>query len=384
MKNRVLGRTGLQVGEIGLGCEALVELDAAAAQEMLNAAIEAGVNFFDLFAPQPQVRDAFGRAMKGRREKFILQAHLCSAWVDGQYMRTRDIEVVKAAFADLLARLGTDYVDVGMIHFVDEQKDFDEVFGGAVMEYAKELLAAGTVRHLGLSTHNPRVAIQAVQSGLIDVIMLSLNPAYDMLPPSEDINILFDKATYEAPDVLSRTDPERQELYALCESQGVALTVMKPYAGGALLDAQASPFGAAMTVAQCLHYCLTRPGVATVLTGAKNIPEMMEAIAYCDLPEEEKDYSTLLSSCPAHAFQDQCMYCGHCAPCPKGIDIASVTKFLNLCKAQGEIPETVREHYAALPHKAGECVGCGACGKRCPFGVDAAENMKQAAELFGA
>ena len=69
MKNRVLGRTGLQVGEIGLGCEALVELDAAAAQEMLNAAIEAGVNFFDLFAPQPQVRDAFGRAMKGRREK---------------------------------------------------------------------------------------------------------------------------------------------------------------------------------------------------------------------------------------------------------------------------------------------------------------------------
>ena len=89
--------------------------------------------------------------------------------------------------------------------------------------------------------------------------------------------------------MLSRTDPERQELYALCESQGVALTVMKPYAGGALLDAQASPFGAAMTVAQCLHYCLTRPGVATVLTGAKNIPEMMEAIAYRDLPEEEKE-----------------------------------------------------------------------------------------------
>ena len=52
------------------------------------------------------------------------------------------------------------------------------------------------------------------------------------------------------------------------------------------------------------------------------------------------------------------MYCGHCAPCPKGIDVASVTKFLNLARAQGMVPETVREHYAALARKAGECIAC--------------------------
>lgn len=44
------------------------------------------------------------------------------------------------------------------------------------------------------------------------------------------------------------------------------------------------------------------------------------------------------------------MYCSHCAPCPKKIDVASVTKFLNLAKAQGTAPETVREHYEVLPH----------------------------------
>ena len=77
------------------------------------------------------------------------------------------------------------------------------------------------------------------------------------------------------------------------------------------------------------------------------------------------------------------MYCGHCAPCPQGISVADVTKFLNLCKAQGQIPETVREHYGALPHGAGECVQCGACEKRCPFGVPAVENMAAAAKLFG-
>ena len=58
-------------------------------------------------------------------------------------------------------------------------------------------------------------------------------------------------------------------------------------------------------------------------------------------------------------------------------------QFLNLAKAQGGVPETVREHYAALSHKAGECVACGACEKRCPFGVPAVENMKQAADMFG-
>ena len=79
----------------------------------------------------------------------VLQAHLCSAWIDGQYKRTRNIETVKSAYEDLLRRLRTDYIDVGMIHYLDEQKDFDEVFGGSVIKYARELKAAGTIRHIG-------------------------------------------------------------------------------------------------------------------------------------------------------------------------------------------------------------------------------------------
>ena len=77
------------------------------------------------------------------------------------------------------------------------------------------------------------------------------------------------------------------------------------------------------------------------------------------------------------------MYCGHCAPCPRGIDVAAVTKFLNLARAQHGAPETVRGHYAALEHTAGECVACRACEKRCPFGVPVVDNMRAARELFG-
>lgn len=133
---------------------------------------------------------------------------------------------------------------------------------------------------------------------------------------------------------------------------GVALTVMKPYGGGALLDAEESPFGVAMTVPQCLHYCLTRPGVACVLAGAHTKEQLLEAAAYSQLSEEQKDFAALLGSTPAHRFTDKCMYCGHCAPCTVGIDIASVNKFADLCEAQGMVPETVREHYNAMAVKA--------------------------------
>ncbi len=383
MHYRPLGHTGLQVSEIGLGSEAFVNQSSKFAKTLFDAAINAGVNYFDLYNPEPYIRDNLGAAMQGRREKFILQGHLCSAWMDGQYKRTREIEVVKAAADDLFARLKTDYVDVGMIHYVDEQKDFDEVFHGPVIEYAKELLAAGKIRHLGMSTHNPLVALQAAETGLIEVIMFSINPAYDILPPTEDVGTLFEKSTYDAPDVLSNIDPVRQKLYSLCESQGIALTVMKPYAGGALLNAKASPFGAAMTVPQCLHYCLTRPGVATVLAGAYTVEELLEAAAYPDLSETKKDYAGLLSKAPAHPFTDHCMYCGHCAPCTVGIDIAMVNKLADLCEAQEMVPETVREHYLALEMKAGDCVQCGGCEQRCPFGVKIIEHMDKAKEVFG-
>ena len=108
-------------------------------------------------------------AIRGKRERWFIQGHLGSTWQNGQYVRTRDMEKVKEAFADLLERLGTDYIDLGMIHYVDREDELDSIVNGPFYAYAKELKEKGVIRHIGLSTHNPRVAKKAVvqhQSGL--------------------------------------------------------------------------------------------------------------------------------------------------------------------------------------------------------------------------
>ena len=381
MEYRELGRTGLKVSEIGMGCEGFVGKPYEEVRELVDAMEAGGVNCIDLYTPNPEFRSSLGRALRGRRDKFVLQAHLCTIWKDGQYQRTRVLEEVREGFADQLRRLGTTHVEIGMIHYVDSLADWEAVRANGVMAYAQELRDLGVIGHIGLSSHNPEVALAAVESGLIEVLMFSVNPCYDLQPASEDVEQLWNDDNYARP--LVNMDPQRQKLYETCQRLGVGITVMKAFGGGDLLHAELSPAGKAMTLYQCLHYALTRPGVASVLSGARNLEELRAGIAYEEAPAEERDYAAAFADMPRISWVGHCMYCGHCAPCPVGIDVAAVTKFLNLAQAQGEVPETVREHYAVLPQHGGACVSCGACETRCPFGVPVMENMRRAAEVFG-
>lgn len=381
MEYRELGRTGIKVSVIALGCEGFVANEGALTEQLLNAAEQGGINCIDLYAPQPEMRSRLGKWLRGRRGKFVLQAHLCTVWQEGQYKRTREIGEVKASFEDLLTRLATDYIDIGMIHYVDSLEDWEAVAGGPVMAYAREMQAQGKIRYIGLSSHNPAAAMQAVQSGLIDVLMFSVNPCYDLQPANEDCYALWDGKNYDRQ--LVNMDPEREALYETCSRLGVAITVMKAFGGGDLLDEELSPAGKALTVNQCLHYALTRPGVVAVMSGAHTVDELEKCLEYTTAADVEKDYAAAFAALPKISWEGHCMYCGHCAPCPQGIDVAAVTKFLNLTKAQNSVPETVREHYAALRHHAGECVKCGACEKRCPFKVTVIQNMQEAVKVFG-
>mgnify|MGYP001142903135 CR=1 FL=1 len=380
MKYRTLGKTGLSVSEIGLGAEWLERHNAQEVKEIIDRCEEAGINILDCWMSEPNVRSNIGKAIAGKRERWIIQGHIGSTWQDGQYVRTRQMDKAKEAFEDLLARLGTDYIDLGMIHFVDEVREFHQIMDGEFLEYVLKLKQDGVIRHIGMSTHNPQVAKLAAQSDIIEMILFSINPAFDLLPASENIDDYF-KEKYD--ESLHGIDPEREDLYRICEQNQVGITVMKGYAGGRLFSDQTSPFGVALTPVQCIHYALTRPAVASIMAGYDSVGHVDAAVAYETATDEEKDYASVLAKAPLHAYYGQCTYCGHCAPCPVGIDIAMVNKLYDLAVMQDEIPATLRAHYEQLSANARDCIGCKGCETRCPFGVAVASHMEKTAKLFG-
>ena len=380
MEYRKLGKTGLMVSEIGFGGEWLERHPESESIELVKYAHEQGINIIDCWMPDPKSRDIIGKAMEGCRYSWFVQGHIGSTYQNGQYVRTRDMKHVIPAFEDLLGRLRTDYIDLGMIHYIDAMDDWEKAMNGEFIEYVRKLHEQGVIRHIGLSTHNPKIGKLALETGFIEMILFSINPAFDMRPATEDLYSMFDG--YDK-DNLSGIDPERAEFYRLCEEYEVGLTVMKGFFGGRLLDKEQSPFGVAFTPAQLIHYSLTRPGVSSILCGYDTKEQVDRAVAYENASDDEKDYASVIASAPLHSYSGQCTYCGHCKPCPKDIDIAMVNKFYDLASAQSSVPESISEHYKALKHTALECIGCRGCESRCPFGVKIADRMQKTADLFG-
>jgi hypothetical protein len=159
----------------------------------------------------------------------------------------------------------------------------------------------------------------------------------------------------------------------------VGITVMKAYGGGRLLSDSSSPFGRAMSVPQCIQYALDRPAVVSCLPGVRNMEDLTGVLAYYKASPAERDYS-FIASAQHQDMSGVCIYCNHCQPCPYGIDIAAVNKYLDLAQAGDEL---AKDHYFKLRRTARDCTYCGVCVPRCPFKVDILERMRKANAFFG-
>ena len=382
MNYRTLGSTGIRVGEIGIGCGAFGKLDTAESRKLMAYALDHGVNYIDIYDADPKVRSNIGYALKGRRDEMVIQGHVGCWWNGESYERTRDVEKCKIGFNDLLERLGTDHIEVGMVHIIDNMEDWNALEGSPYLEYVKSLKKQGKIEHLGISSHNAEVALQAAKSGLFEVIMFSLNPAFDRVLSG---NNPWDPASYE--HMLPGIDPVRVELYDYCAQHNIAITVMKVFGGGGkLLEADKSPLKVALTPVQCIAYSLAKPCVALAICGADNIEELEADLHYLKATDEEKDYNTVLSkqTAKAEGGSTGCTYCKHCAPCPVGIDIAAVNELLDEVQQNGGVvSDEIAAKYKKLEHHASDCVGCGQCEDRCPFGVPVREKMDEAQTIFG-
>jgi uncharacterized protein len=373
MNYRSFPRNGVKVSEVSLGAEHLLQVDKPTCIDVVSAAIDHGMNYVDLFMSEAFVRDWIGEALRGRREKMLVAGHLGCTQKDGQYYRTRDPKICREFFDDLLTRLGTDYIDVLMMHFVDDLDDVKACLDSPFLELAQSYLKEGKARMLGFSSHSPVAAKALVATGLFDAMMFSVNPAMDLMPPESTLDDLFGEKLQAMTATEAEFDPSRIALYRQCEAAKTGIVVMKGYGAGMLLKQPG------MTPEKAIHYALTRPGVVTMAAGCRSVAEVKAAARYCEATDEEKDFTSFIK-CARWNGRGACMYCNHCLPCPQGVDVAAVTRLLH---RHEEGDAGAREDYRRLQYNGGDCIACGDCAGRCPFSVDSVENMRRAQELMG-
>lgn len=342
---------------LGLGMGGIGKTPPDEIEEIIRKAIDNGINFFDLCTAGASYAP-IGRAIRNCRDKVFLQCHFGAVYDEhGEYGWCRDFETIKKTFLWELETLGTDYVDFGFLHCVDEDKDFEKLVEIGVLDYLKKLKEQGIVHHIGFSSHTPSVANRIIDTGLVDMMMFSINPAYDFEKGDE----------YGIGSV-----KERFDLFQRCAREGVGISVMKPFFAGQLLTADQSPFGTALTHSQCLQYAIDRPGVLVAVPGVQTMEHLDQLLKFLTAAEEEKDYS-VIGTFTADTISGTCVYCNHCQPCPAGIDIGLVNKYYDLALAGDTI---AANHYTKLSVQADACLHCGHCESRCPFGVKQESRME--------
>lgn len=363
MEYRKLPHGDEQISILGLGTSSIGMAGEKEIEATMALALENGINYFDMASSDAAPFPAFGRALAGQRKSVYFQIHFGANYQGGKYGWTTDLDDIQRSVDWQLGALKTDYIDFGFLHCIDEESDLEQVMSNGILEYIQKLKAQGVVRHIGLSSHAPEIAQKMLDTELLDMLMFSINPSYD----------------YRHGDYAIGSVEERLKLYQRCETEGVAISVMKAFSGGQLLNARTSPFKKALTEYQCIQYALDKPGVVTVLPGVRNRADLQRILGFIDATPEEKDYSILGTFAPSEA-EGVCVYCNHCQPCPAGVDVGLINKYYDLALAGDEL---AKSHYANLEKKAADCIACGHCNARCPFHVDQMERMQTILDYFG-
>ena len=335
MKYVTLGRTGLKAAVLSFGGIPIQRADAANTKAVVDKLEEYGINFIDTARGYTVSEEYLGAALEGRRDKFILATKSMSRDREGM---AKDIETS-------LRNLRTDHIDLYQLHNLPA-KDIEKVFSpGGAYEALAEAKAAGTIGHIGVTAHSAD-ALKRLVEGYSDKL--------------ETVMFPFNIVEAQGRDVL-----------ALAREKGMGTIAMKPLAGGNLED-----------YALALRY-VAASGVIDIDIPGMGSPEEVDRNASVDLDSpltaEEKERCVSVRKELGTQF---CRRCGYCAPCPNGIDIPSCFLMANYPRRSG-LADWARARYEAMPYHAGSCVMCGACEKRCPYGLPIRDMLMDVAKVFG-
>lgn len=326
-----LGKTGIVSPKNAFGALPIQRVSDEYAVMLLQKAYNNGITFFDTARMYSDSERKLGLALSNVRNNIIIATKTGAVDVQGF---ERDLETS-------LNNLKTDYIDIYQFHnipFCPKPND-----GTGLYEAMQKAKAEGKIRHIGITNHRPSVAEEAVLSGLYE----TLQSPFCYLATDKDI-----------------------ELVKLCKKHNVGFIAMKGLSGGLINNSAAA-------YAWMAEFDNVLP-----IWGIQRESELDEFLSYNNNPPSmtveikaviENDRKQLLGSF--------CRACGYCMPCPMGIAINNCARMSQLIR-RSPSAQWLTEESKAMMFNIENCIECGSCSSKCPYGLDTTKLLKQNLEDY--
>ena len=318
MKTITLGRTGITVPQNAFGALPIQRISQDEAVRLLRMAYDGGMRFFDTARAYSDSEAKVGAAFEGMRDKVYI-ASKTQAKNPADFWK--DLETS-------LRELRTDYLDLYQFHCV--KQCWRPGDGSGMYECMLEAKAQGKIRHIGVTAHLVGVAEELIASGLYEALQFPLS----YLSSERDL-----------------------ALVKACEEANMGFIAMKGLAGGLLNNAEA-----------CMAFMLGTG--ALPIWGVQRESELRQWLSFFDRePELTPELEALIRADRQSLAGEFCRGCGYCMPCTVGITINQCARMSQMVRrAPSEL--WLGEHWQAEMAKIDDCIECGLCMSRCPYGLE--------------
>ncbi len=327
MATVTLGRTGITVNKNGFGALPIQRVSTEYAGRLLRKAFDGGITYFDTARAYSDSEEKIGLALSGVRDRIFLATKTMATTVEGFW------EQLETS----LRLLKTDCIDVYQFHnpsFCPKPGD-----GSGLYEAMLEAREQGKIRYIGLTNHRLHVAEEAVLSGLYD--------------------------TLQFPFCYLATEKELH-LVQLCRERNVGFISMKGLSGGLITNSAAA-------YAWQAEYDNALP-----IWGVQKESELDEFLSYIHNPPsmDDPEIQAVIEKDRRELIGNFCRACGYCMPCPAGITINQCARMSQLIR-RSPSANWLTPQAQEMMMKIEDCLHCGQCKKKCPYGLDTPALLEQ-------
>ena len=377
MKNRTMGKLGIEASSFGLGCMRFngaasgdSTIDEQKAISLIRRAIDGGVTYIDtayVYLGKTS-ETVLGKALRdGYRDKVTIATKMPSSAV-------HDRTSMEALLAEELGKLQTDHIDFYLMHGINREKwEYFKSIGAP--EFFDEMKKAGKIRYKCFSFHGPYEDFEYILQ----------DSDWDMV-----------QIQYNFMDVDHQAGTKGLELAGRL---GIPVVIMEGLLGGRLSKApdNVQALYAAFPVKRspvewAFRWLCNHPEVSVVLSGCNEAEQIDENLRIFDtvgagiMPEEELRLMDDVRAAYLSRTKIGCTGCKYCMPCPNGVNIPGIftawnnVSLYNTDPAQDFGLRQIKENDMG----ADKCIQCGACEAACPQHLPIIESLQQAwTELNG-